>query len=272
MRCDLSRAALVVLALTAAARAQQAAPIEPVPVETTPVETTPAEGVPVATTPVDPPAVEASTEAPAAVPAPTEARVTRRPVDRGFVLGVELGYGAPGGTAATIYDAGRGAGLVAGYQLGRYALEWHLLQSYGLHATDPQLRGETTLGTLKASSALVRVRVLDAPVIEVMAGPAMLSTPMFVVGENGVGEQEVKAQPMTGVGVIAGASAGVALTRRITLSLELRAVVAARWELPGRAYVVPGELGPDGARMFTTTTEDATGRARTATVLVRYRL
>jgi len=267
LRCELARAALVVLALTATAGAQDAAPIEPVVVETTPVDPPPIEPVVVETTPVDPPAPVA-----APVDAPADTTVSRRPVDRGFVLGLELGYGAPGGTAATIYDAGRGAGLVAGYQLGRYAIEWHLLQSYGLQASDPQLRGATTLGTLRASSALVRVRVLDTPLVEVMAGPAMLSTPIFVVGEDGVGDQKVQAQPMTGVGVIAGASLGVPLTRRFTLSLELRAVVAAHWELPGRAYVVPGEPGPDGGRMFTTTTEDATGRARTATVLLRYRL
>lgn len=218
-----------------------------------------------------PPAADATPPAgtPAADAAPTVV-VKRVPLrDYGPVAGIELGIGTVTGTPSTVYDSGRGTGLVVGWRQGAFSIAWHFLQSYALSAKDPQLRGDTTLGTLTASSVLVRARVLKAPLLDVMAGPAMLSVPIFIVGEDGVGAQRVEASPMRGVGAIVGAGIGYPLSRHAVISFELRAVVAARWELPGRAYVVPGELAADGGRMYTTASEDATGGAWTATVLLR---
>ncbi len=69
--------------------------------------------------------------------------------------------------------------------------------------------------------------------------------------------------------MIAGAAVGYRITRHLEVSLELRAVIASRWELPGRVWVVPGETAPDGGRMFTTSMEDASASPRTATILLR---
>ena len=214
--------------------------------------------------------------APVAAPGATLSARTRFR-QRGIVIGIEAGVGTPSGTSATVYRGGLGSGLVLGYRHERLSLEWHFLQSYALSAKDPPLRGETTLGTLGASSALVGFRLLDAPVIvSVMAGPAMLSAPILVVTTETsgahLGDQLIEARSMDGVGLIAGVGAGVAITRRIELTADVRKVVATSWELPALDYVVPAGTSPDGGVMYTTATEDATGSAWTATLVVRFLL
>jgi hypothetical protein len=151
----------------------------------------------------------------------------------------------------------------------RFALELHVHQRYALTATDPQLRGETTLGSLSVNSALLRVTVLERPMLELLAGPAMLSTPIFAINVDDVGDQRVEGMPLDGIGVMAGAAVGVHLTSQVALTFEVRALLASHWELPGRGWVVPTTVAPDGGRMFTVARGDATGDARTATILLR---
>jgi hypothetical protein len=233
----------------------------------------PAEAPPVVEPPPATDAAPAPTE-PAPSPSPVTAEptvtVTRTPYrDRGMVAGIELGIAHVSGTPATVYGMGRGAGLVVGYHLDWFSVELHLLESYALAPKDDQLRAETTQGAFSTSSLLARARVLRVPMLEVMAGPALLSTPLYVIGKDTIGANLIEANDMHGVGVIAGASAGYRISQRVAVSLDLRAVLAASWELPGHAYVVPGGIGPNGGRMYTTSDADATGGAWTATILLR---
>ncbi len=236
-----------------------------VPVEP-PVAPPPAEPAtdPTPETTTAPPAEAVKPEAAAAV------KVTRRAIsDKGVVLGFEVGYGGSSGTPSTVYGAGFGTGLVAGYQYGRFAIEWHFRHSYALKAKDAAVRGETTQGEVSSSAVLARVRVLGVPNLEVMAGPAVLNAPVLVVGEDDLGDQIVESRDLRGLGVIVGAAVGHRVTRRFTISLDLRTVLAASWELPGHVYVVPGDHTPEGGLMFTESREDATARPWTATVLMR---
>ncbi len=271
MRSDRLVVAALVLATTPAYG--QATPVE----ESAPTPTVEPTSSP-EPTPIAEPAPTVVVE-PTGEPAPlTQAAVDEASVEKkklrkvGFVFGFEAGFGSPGGTSAAVFGNGRGSGFMIGAQAGRFSIEWHLLQSYALEPEQEELRAETTLGTLKSSSILVRARLLELPIVEVMAGPALLSTPIYVIGQDEALNQRIEASPMDGLGVIAGAAVGVQITRHVALSLELRAVLASRWELPGRVYVIPGEIGPDGGRMYTTSREDATGSPRTATVLVRLSL
>ncbi|CAN5688631.1 hypothetical protein BH11MYX3_BH11MYX3_29790 [soil metagenome] len=212
----------------------------------------------------EPPAKDVTPDAP-----PTET-VTRRAVkDGGFVLGFEVGYGGASGTPSTVYGAGFGTGFVAGYQHGRIAVEWHFRHSYALKAKDAALRGETTQGELSSSAVLARVRVVDVPMVEVMAGPAVLNAPVLVVGEDNIGDQIVESRDLRGLGVIVGASIGYRIAPKFTIGLDLRTVLTARWELPAHVYVVPGDHTPEGGLMFTESHEDATARPWTATILMR---
>jgi hypothetical protein len=99
--------------------------------------------------------------------------------------------------------------------------------------------------------------------------PTILSAPVYVIGEDELLQPRVEASAMSGLGVIAGAAVGYRVTRHVEISLELRAAIASRWELPGRIWAVPGETAPDGGRMYTTSQDDASGAPRTATVVVR---
>jgi hypothetical protein len=274
-RCPLRSRLIVIACLwigAGTAAAQEAVPPPPIPADPVvdPVAPPAAEPVP-ETTPdaapdptVEPPAAEVTPDAPEAE------KVTRRAVrDRGFVVGFEVGYGGASGTPSTVYGAGFGTGFVAGYQYGRFAIEWHFRHSYALKAKDPAVRGETTQGELSSSAVLARVRVLDVPVVEVMAGPAVLNAPVLVVGEDDIGDQIVESRDLRGLGVVVGASIGHRVTRKFTIGFDLRTVLAARWELPGHLYVVPGEHTPDGGLMFTESREDATARPWTATILMR---
>jgi hypothetical protein len=258
---------------TAAAPADAPATEEPPPpVDTPPVPATePAPSTEASPAPGGAPSTETS---PAPGAAPTSGKptvtVTREPYrDRGLVAGIELGIAHVSGTSATVYGLGRGAGFVVGYHLDWFLVELHLLESYALAPKDDQLRGETTQGAFSSTSLLARARVLRRPMLEVMAGPALLSTPLYVIGKDLIGANLIEANDMNGVGLIAGASAGYRINQRVAVSLDLRAVLAASWELPGHAYVVPGGIGPNGGRMYTTSDVDATGGAWTATVLLR---
>jgi hypothetical protein len=262
-RAHLAAVVGVIAGLSSNALAQAGAPSPeegPVPVAEDPAPESP-------TPPPTPTPTPTPTPSPTAGPTTDVERHVYQ--DRGFVIGFEAGVAAPAGTTATIYDGGFGSGFVFGYRYDRLTFEGHVHQRYALTAKDEQLRGVTTLGTLSAASALVRVRVLDIPLVEVMAGPARLTTPILVIGEDGVGDQRVEGMELHGLGLIAGAALGIRLSTRLALTLELRTVVASRWELPGDTWVVPGDPAPDGGRMFTTSREDATGSATTATVLIR---
>ncbi len=189
--------------------------------------------------------------------------------NRGLVLGFEIGVGGASGTPATVYGPGFGTGFVIGYHYERLSLEWHFRHSYALKAKDPALRGETTMGEVSSSAVLARVRLLDMPLIDVMAGPAVLNAPVLVVREDDLGEQVVESRDLRGLGLIAGAAVGYRVSRSFVIGLDLRAVVTASWELPGHVYVVPGERTADGGLMYTEAREDASARPWTATVLMR---
>ena len=217
------------------------------------------------------PPVTAALPAEPAPPAEPALRPNRPPEDDvlGFVLGFEGGIAVPGGTTATTYDRGFGTGFVGGFHYKRFALELHVHERFALTATDPQLRGETTLGSLSVGSALLRVELLDRPILEIMAGPAMLSTPIFAVNVDDLGDQRVEGMALEGIGVMAGAAIGMHVTSQVALTFEVRALLASHWELPGRGWVVPTTVAPDGGRMFSVARGDATGDARTATILLR---
>lgn len=182
----------------------------------------------------------------------------------GFVLGFEAGIALPGGTTATVYDRGFGSGFVVGYHHRRFAIELHVHERFALSASAPRLRGETTSGSLSVGAALLRFDLLEQPMLEIMAGPAMITTPVFALGGD-----NAEGMALDGVGAMAGAAIGFHLTRKVALTLEVRALLAMRWEQPARQWVVPGELAPGGERMYTTSRGDATGHARTATILLR---
>jgi hypothetical protein len=55
----------------------------------------------------------------------------------------------------------------------------------------------------------------------------------------------------------------------VAVSFDVRAIVAARWELPGHAHVVPGAPAADGDRTYTETDEDADGGGLAATLALR---
>jgi hypothetical protein len=240
--------------------------------------------------PVDPIPDPAETAAPPAdevTPPPDEVTPTETPLppstdrgdrelfkNRGVVLGLELGFGGASGTPATIYGSGVGTGLIVGYRQDRFAVEFHLLQRYALSTKDDALRGETTLGKMSTTSALLHYAVLESPVtISVMAGPSFLSVPIYVVTTSDTGattgDQLIEARSMRGLGLIAGASAGIAITPRVGLALDVRKVLAATWEMPSLAYVVPGMRTADGKVMYMTSTEDATSSMWTATLVAR---
>lgn len=234
-----------------------------------------------------PPAEPAPTEAPPAEPAPTEpAPATEAPPppttdterelfkNRGLILGLELGIGGPSGTPSTVYDSGVGSGVILGYRHDRFAAELHFLQRYALEAKEEALRGETTLGKMATTSMLVSVSVLESPVtISLMAGPSFLNVPIYVVtiSDTGAttGDQLIEARSMRGLGLIAGASAGIPVTPRVGLALDVRKVLAATWELPGLPYVVPGMRAADGSVMYSTSTADASASMWTATLVAR---
>jgi hypothetical protein len=212
---------------------------------------------------VEPPAPAAPPEGPAEV---VEKKVIP---DRGLVLGFEAGYGSPRGTAAQIYGPGFGTGLVVGFHWRMLSVEWHFHHSYALTAKDAALRGETTQGELSASTVLARVRLLDVPMVEVMGGPAVLNVPVLAVGEDDIGNQRVEGRDLRGLGIVLGAAVGYRVTREFAICLDVRAVVASKWELPGDMYVVPGDHTPDGGLMYTEAREDASARPVTATLLLR---
>lgn len=160
-------------------------------------------------------------------------------------------------------------GFGGGFHYLRYTLELHVRERFALRATDPPLQGETTVGSLSVGSALLRVQLLDRPMLEIMAGPAMVTTPIFAVTVDDLGDQRVEGMAVDGIGVMAGAAIGLHVTPQVALSFEVRALFATRWELPGGGWVVPTTLAPDGGRMFTVGRGDATGDARTATILLR---
>jgi hypothetical protein len=269
LRSSLLAAALVIYA-TGPALAQEAVEVD------TPPDPQP-------DVPAQPPTDEPPEPAPPAADEEPETKhgtdgstnTERKAFDKhGLRLGIEVGVGGASGTPRTVYRAGIGTGLLVGYQVGRYAVELHVLQSYALSARDEQLRGESTLGKMSATSALAHVQVLDAPVqLSVMGGPALLSVPIFVVtvSDSGAttGDQLIESRGMRGVGFIAGLGAGIALTPRISFSADVRKVLGATWELPSLAYVVPGMHAADGSVMYTETSADATSRPWSATLVAR---
>ena len=240
---------------------------EPAP-PPTPEPTPEPDPVPTAEPSEPPEPTEPSEPAPPAEPAGTKVEA-RRVVDRGVVLGFEAGFGGAGGTSSTVYGAGFGTGFVVGYRYLILSLEWHFRHSYALTAKESALRGTTTQGELSSSAVLARVRLYDKPMLEVMAGPAVLSAPVLVIGEDYLGDPLIEAQPLRGLGLVVGGAVGYRVSHNFAIGLDVRAVVAARWELPGHVYVVPGDRTADGGVMYTEAREDASATPWTATVLMR---
>ena len=117
---------------------------------------------------------------------------------------------------------------------------------------------------------LARYKLVDDPaVVEAVAGPAMLSVPQLRIGEDDLGEQVVDTKDMRGVGLVVGGFVGHRLGRYVVIGAELRATIAAKWEMPGDAYVVPGAATPDGGVMYTESAEDASGRPWSVTAVMR---
>ncbi|HEY4058786.1 MAG TPA: hypothetical protein VGM39_19365 [Kofleriaceae bacterium] len=239
-------------------------PTPPPPEPTPPPEPQPEpEPAPPSETPAAPP-TEQSTED---KPTSDENAVPVR--DYNIIVGLELGVGGPTGTSGTVYGSGRGAGLLVGGRYKNISLEWHFLQRYSLHPKDMNLDGDNTRGSMTASSADVRVRLLTLPVVvEALAGGAMLSAPIFVVTTNDLGNPLIKGGEMRGVGVMVGGAVGYQPTRDFALTFEVRGVLSPTWELPPNEYVVPGAKTSDGTA-YTTSKEDPTGTMWTATVLAR---
>lgn len=190
----------------------------------------------------------------------------------GLVVGAEGGLGTPTGTVHDVYGAGFGLGLMVGFRYSRVTLEWHFAQHYDLRAKDSHLDGDNSNGTLRANEVLARVTLIDRPLIlEAMAGGAVITAPIFVATMDEFGKPIVESRGMRGIGAMVGGAVGFRATEHLAITLEVRGLISPSWELPAYEYVVPGGTLGD-VTGYTTTGEDPSGTAWTATVLARYAL
>jgi hypothetical protein len=182
--------------------------------------------------------------------------------DRGPILGVEVGVAGIDTTSPIQFGQGVGKSLVFGWRSGRFAIEWHLLQTYHAMPSDERLRSDHTLGDISMTTWTMRYLLFaPLPSVWLVGGVGELSVPV-------ISSTSQKSDVVDAFGVVAGGAIGSLVRGGFLVTVEGRAYVPVIWTLP-RPYVVPTGDGPTGGVTYAPSTDDIDGVAWSFTLGVR---